>query len=102
MGMVNKQNKFAGMVAQLIIFAQSRGYQVTFGDAYRDPRVPYGHRKSTHRVRLAIDLNLFIDGEYVATDEAHAPLHDFWDALGGAERIVGDGNHYSLEHEGVR
>ncbi len=102
MGLVNKQNKFAGMVAQLIIFAQQRGYSITFGDAYRSPAVKYGHAKSTHRLRLAIDLNLFVDGKYVSTDEAHAPLHDFWDSLGGAKRIKGDGNHYSVEHKGVR
>ena len=102
MGMVDKQNKFAGMVAQLIIFAQQRGYQITFGDAFRDPRVTYGHKDSLHRERLAVDLNLFKDGFYIATDEAHAPLHDFWDSLGGAERIKGDGNHYSLSYKGMR
>lgn len=102
MGMVDKQNKFAGMVALLILYAQSLGYQVTFGDAFRDPRVPYGHPKSTHRVRLAIDLNLFKDGRYIHSNEDHAPLHDYWDKLGGSARIDGDANHYSCEHEGVR
>jgi hypothetical protein len=102
MGLVSKQNEFSGMVAQLIIFAQQRGYQITFGDAYRDDRVIYGHKDSLHRKRLAVDLNLFEDGKYVSSDEAHAPLHDFWDSIGGAERIKGDGNHYSLEYNGMR
>ena len=102
MGMVDKQNKFAGMVAQLIIFAQQRGYQITFGDAFRDDRVTYGHPKSTHRFRLAVDLNLFKDGVYLSSDEDHSQFHDFWDSLGGAERIKKDGNHYSLEHGGIR
>ena len=102
MGLVDKQNKFAGMVALLILYAQSLGYQITFGDAFRDPRVSYGHPKSTHRVRLAVDLNLFKDDVYLASDEDHAPLHDFWDSIGGSERIKRDANHYSLEHQGVR
>ena len=27
------------MIAQLVIFAYSKGYELTYGDAYRDPRV---------------------------------------------------------------
>lgn len=102
MGLVDKQNKFSGMVALLILYAQSLGYQITYGDAYRDDRVKYGHPRSTHRFRLAVDLNLFKDGSYLESDEGHSPLHDYWDKLGGAERIKGDANHYSLDHEGIR
>ncbi len=102
MGKVDKQAKFAIMTAQLIFFAFSKGYQLTYGDAYRDPRVLYGHKDSTHRHRMAVDFNLFKDGKWLRTDEDHAFLHDFWDSLGGAERIPNDGNHYSLEHNGVR
>ncbi len=102
MGLVDKQNRFASMSALLIHYIQALGYQVTYGDAYRDERVTYGHPRSTHRFRLALDLNIFKDGVYLSSDEAHAPFHDFWDSIGGAERIKGDGNHYSLEHEGVK
>ncbi len=59
MSLAEKQMKFALAVASLIQKAAQMGYQTTLGDAYRDPRVPYGHPKSTHRVRLAIDLNVF-------------------------------------------
>lgn len=100
--MVNKQNKFAGMVARLILFAQDNGYEVTFGDAFRDDRVTYGHPKSLHRKRLAVDLNLFKDGEYLTTSAGHAPLREFWLSIGGSSEIYGDANHYSLEHEGMR
>lgn len=34
-----KQSKFARMVADLIIKAYSLGYEITLGDAYRDPRL---------------------------------------------------------------
>jgi len=102
MGLVDKQNKFAGMVALLVLYIQSQGYQVTYGDAYRDDRVTYGHPKSTHRFRLAVDLNIFKDGVYLSGDEDHAKFHDFWDSIGGSERIENDGNHYSCEHQGIR
>jgi len=97
-----KQQRFTSMVALLITFINQRGYQVTFGDAYRDPRCPYGHPDSTHRSRLAIDLNLFKDGIYLSSGEEHEEFHDYWDDIGGAKRIEGDLNHYSLMHNGVR
>ncbi len=90
------------MVARLILHAQQLGFEVTGGDLYRDPRATYGHPKSTHRSRLAIDLNLFIDGEYIQDGRGHDKLHDYWDSIGGAKRIEKDMNHYSLKHNGVR
>lgn len=97
-----KQSKFTIMIAMLILFAEESGYELTFGDAYRDPRVLYGHKNSLHRYRLAVDLNLFKDGKWLTTDEDHAFLHDCWDTMGGAERIKGDGNHYALSHHGMK
>lgn len=97
-----KQRRFTLMVAELIQYAYSMDYEMTFGDAYRDPRAPYGHPDSNHRKRLAIDLNLFKDGEYLKDGVHHAILHDYWDMIGGAERISNDMNHYSLEWRGMR
>lgn len=106
-----KQTKFAFAIGRLLLYAEAVGYGVTFGDAYRDPRVfgevgkskGYGHASSAHKSRLALDLNLFIDGEYVGNDTAHhGKLHDFWDMLGGAPRIADDLNHYSFSEGGVR
>ena len=62
-----KQSMYARLVADLILKAYELGYEVTLGDAYRDPRLHgavgvkagYGHAKSCHKLRLAIDLNLF-------------------------------------------
>lgn len=102
MGMVDKQDKFSGMTARLIIYAQSLGYQITYGDAYRSPEVKYGHENSTHRVRLAVDLNLFRDGRYLTTTEDHKPLGEYWQRMGGSwGGEFDDANHYSLKHKGV-
>ena len=106
MSLRDKQVEFARALPRLIDRAFELGYQVTLGDAYRDPRndvndePPYGSKSSKHRRRLAIDLNLFTpdrDGNYqYCTDtEQHEELGHFWQLLGG--RWGGDwndGNHY--------
>lgn len=98
-----KQSRFVRMVALLILHAQHLGYELTFGDAYRDPRVRYGLRNSLHRSRLAIDLNLFRDGRWLSSTDSHKPLGLYWESIGGAwGGRFGDGNHYSLEHRGVK
>lgn len=102
-----KQRRFTLMVARLILHAEMLGYRLTFGDAYRDPRVTYGHPESVHRKRLGIDLNMFIKDaagrwQYITDGTGHDKLHDYWDSIGGAERIDDDMNHYSISHGGVR
>ena len=97
-----KQRKFTLMVATLIAWAYENGYELTWGDAYRGPSVKYGHPDSLHRKRLAVDLNLFIDGKFITDGTGHDKLHDFWDSIGGSKRIADDMNHYSLENGGMR
>lgn len=106
-----KQRRFTKMVAKLIDFAYANGYELTFGDAYRDPRLHgdmgvkkgYGHSKSNHKIRLAVDFNLFKDGKYLASSEDHKPLGEFWESIGGTwGGRFNDGNHYSLEHNGTK
>ena len=96
MKLSEKQALFSSMIGQLLRFIDSLpGYTVTLGDAYRK-----GDRK-LHGKRLAIDLNLFIEGEYKTDSESHLPLGLFWESLGGSwgGRFENrDGNHYSLAH----
>lgn len=101
MRLSEKQARFTKMVALLILWADAKGYNLTFGDAYRSPKVRYGHPQSLHRMRLAIDLNLFKDGKYLNKTEDHEPLGLFWESMGGTwGGRFDDGNHYSLKHEG--
>lgn len=104
-----KQRKLTRMIAQLIIFAYDSGYELTFGDAYRDPRVhgevgqkkSYSAANSVHKERLAVDFNLFKDGRFLTSTEDHLPLGLYWESLGGSwGGRFNDGNHYSLEHGG--
>jgi hypothetical protein len=99
-----KQSEFARMVARLIDKATEMGYEVTLGDAFRDPRLHgvvgvkrgYGAASSFHKMRLAIDLNLFKDGEFLPSTDAHEPLGGWWESVGGTwGGNFRDGNHYS-------
>ena len=107
----DKQRLFTRLLVKLITKAHELGYDVTLGDAYRDPRLHgavgykmgYGHPKSCHKIRLAIDLNLFKDGVYLTSDEDHKPLGEYWESLDDQCRWGGrfaDGNHYSITHNG--
>jgi hypothetical protein len=95
MSLRKRQSEFAKAAAELILEAYRLGYEVTLGDAYRDSRCPYGSRSSRHKMRLAIDLNLFKDGKYLTQTEDHSELGRWWEQRGG---IWGgnwhDGNHY--------
>jgi hypothetical protein len=103
MTLKEKQAKFVLMVADLILYANQLGYELTFGDAFRDARCPYGSKKSLHNLRLAIDLNLFIDGEYCRDTKSHEPLGLYWESIGGSwGGRFEDSNHYSYEHKGLR
>jgi hypothetical protein len=106
-----KQRKFTRMIAELILWAYDQGYEITVGDAYRDPRLHgavgvkqgYGAPSSCHKLRLAMDLNLFRDGKFLTATEDHRPLGEKWESMGGTwGGRFNDGNHYSLEHEGKR
>lgn len=98
MSLSNKQQQFARMVADLIIFINDSGYSCTFGDAFRSDAVPYGHPNSLHRKRLAVDLNLFDpDGNYRPDSEAYRFAGEFWEGLHPKNKWGGeqDGNHFS-------
>ncbi|WP_413502319.1 M15 family metallopeptidase [Serratia proteamaculans] len=113
MTLSEKQQLFTKLITQLILWADEKGYRLTFGEAYRTPeqaalnaKKGSGISNSLHTKRLAVDLNLFINGKYQTNSAAYLPLGEFWESIGGSWggrfRDRPDGNHFSLEHEGVR
>jgi len=107
------QIEFTRLVPRLVDKAFELGFAATLGDAYRDPRVHgevgtrvgYGHPKSAHKQRLAIDLNLFRDGLFLEGTEAHRELGEWWEQQHPLARWGGrfnDGNHYSFEYQGMK
>lgn len=107
-----KQSEFAYDVGLLIQKAYELGYEVTLAEAERPAWVAEvyaafdrGIRNSLHIQKLAIDLNLFRDGDWLTKTEDYRELGEYWESLrdgncwGGR---FGDGNHFSREHNGVR
>ena len=95
------QWEFLQDVSLLIQFAASQKLKLTGGNLYRNPeqnRVVEGTENSKHKDRMAIDLNLFIGGEFQTETDAHKPLGDFWETIRPENSWGGrfnDGNHYS-------
>ncbi len=105
---------FTKNLPELLHYIHDQGYECTLGDAYRSPKAfgkigekgPYGHPKSAHKRRLAIDLNLFKDGRYLRKTSDHAKFGEFWKRLHPLNRWGGDfkkpdGNHYSIVYGGT-
>lgn len=121
MTLQQKQARFSVLVARLILKAEEFGYEVSLGEAWRSLEVANFQTKkyadqgkgiveSLHRVRLAIDINLFIKatGQYLSRSEDYRRLGEWWESQsdgqirctwGGRFRRA-DGNHFSIEHEG--
>lgn len=113
MSLRQKQTEFARLVPRLIDKAFELGYEVTLGDAYRDPRVhgPMGSKRSysatnsNHKIRLAIDLNLFKGGRYITDDEGHSEIGAWWETQHEDARWGGrfqDPNHYEFRNNSAR
>lgn len=79
-----------------------------FAEALLNNGKANGIRLTEHGNKLALDLDLFINGEYQGTSEAHRPLGEYWKTLhplarwGGDFQPRPDGNHYSFEYNGVK
>ena len=89
-----QQSTFAHKVALLILYIYEKGYELTFADAYATS----GHKNNSfHYKRLAIDLNLFKDGNFLIKTSDHEQFGIFWESIGGTwGGRWGDGNHYSF------
>lgn len=96
--MRDKQSLFVRLIGVLIAYAYGKGYEFTFGDAWRPDGK--GHvANSFHYIRLAIDLNLFVNGEYKDTDcDEWQDLGAYWKGLNEACTWGGDFKQVDLNH----
>jgi len=99
------------LLPRLIDHAHALGFEIRGGDLFRAPslhgnfgtRKGYGKARSCHKLKLAIDLNLFLKGKFIKKTAGHQELGQWWEQQhllcrwGGR---FGDGNHYSLERFG--
>jgi hypothetical protein len=123
MELLQLQQRFTRLLADLIVFAYERGYEITLGELYRPKEMAqYYARKgkgiadSLHTLRLAVDINLFKDDKYLTDSEAYKELGEFWESLDspGFECCWGgrfkdskgkpkpDGNHFSIGYAGKK
>lgn len=95
MGLRQDQSDFMRALGKLLVFITDvKHWEVTTGDTYPGK---YKHSEfGQHPKGLAIDLNLFIDGKWQRSTEAHAVIGAYWKSLGGTwGGDWNDGNHYS-------
>lgn len=99
-----KQSLFVKLLAQLIDHVYGRGWELTLGEGYRSDQ--RGHMEgSLHYLKLAQDLNLFVDGNYVSDGNSMEwqEIGLYWESLHPLCRWGGrfkDANHVSLRHGG--
>lgn len=107
--MREKQSIFLLNVAKLIIWAFEHGMELTGGELMRSDaqQAIYLKEKKTkvkrskHQDRLAIDLNLFLQGQYIRDREPYKPLADYWKSL-NENNVAGydwkfDANHFEMK-----
>lgn len=98
-----KQELFALLAYKLQGHILESGYDIRLGHAYRCENCVMGAKNSNHKIKLAIDINLFKDGKFLQLTEDHKIFGEWWEkqhplcCWGGR---FNDGNHYSLEHGG--
>ena len=100
-----KQSLFAKLIAQLMTWIFAQGWEITCGDFNRPDHL--GHmQNSCHYIRLAADLNLFVNGQWVSDYSPEwQQIGDYWKTLDAGCRWGGDFqskdlNHFSIENAG--
>ena len=129
-----QQTIFAKNIGLLIGYVFSQGYEITLSEAYRTPLQAWvnglpkgslivaetpsgvkvewtekvggiGSAKSLHKLRLALDINLFTkEGAYLTDEVHHKKFGDYWKSLHELNRHggdFGDSNHFSMTYGGV-
>ncbi len=102
-----RQELFSRLIAEHILWLISKGYGVRCGDFFRDPRAHgefgekrgYSSARSYHKLKLAADLNLTMNGIYLDETEDHRESGEKWKSrhpmcVWGGD--FDDGNHYSM------
>ena len=104
-----KQSLFLLNAAKLIQWAFDNGFELTGGELLRtkeQQEIYFKSEKSQtmnsrHLQKLAIDLNLFIDGKYRTEKVAYAPIAEHWKSL-HPDNVAGydwgwDANHFEMK-----
>ena len=95
-----KQELFAILYAEHLVWLYEQGYRCRLGDVH----ATIGHKvDSLHYIKLAGDVNLFKNGDYITSTEGHRKSGEKWESRHPLCRWGGrynDGNHYEVTHGG--
>lgn len=115
--LLQKQKYFASIISDFIVCLEvTHGFEVTLGEAWRSPETcalyateGKGIKNSNHQNRLAMDLNLFKDGELLTAYTDYWKAGDVWKRIPGPYKHVWGGDfkmidvyHFAIEHDGVQ
>lgn len=107
-----RQELFMECLAKHLVWLLAEGYKVRGGELQRDARVAAmnattgsGILHSLHIDKLAIDLNLFRNGQFLDKTSDHAQSGAHWKSLHplcawGGDFSKPDGNHLSIRYAG--
>lgn len=119
--LVQKQIIFSRYIS--ILISQFYDQRITLGEAWRSPETcslyekeGKGIKDSCHILRLALDLNLWVDGKVSNDINHYRRLGEAWKEIpqlfpdtlpivtcwGGDFKSLCDIYHFSIEHGGVR
>lgn len=109
--LLERQFLFTRCLVKLFDFIHVSGAEFTLGEGYIGDSVQAGEGahmpNSLHFKRLAQDINLFIDGKYIAgVHPMWYRVGEYWKSLDpacrwGGDFKIGDFNHFSVEFGGV-
>lgn len=95
-----KQELFGILYGYHLVWLYENGYRTRLGDVHATD----GHKKdSLHYLKLAADVNLFKDGDYITSTKGHQKSGEKWESYHPLCRWGGrynDGNHYEVMHGG--
>lgn len=104
--LARRQRLFVYLLGQLILWVYEHpGWELSLGEGFDSERDGGHMHRSLHYLKLAQDLNLFVDGEYIRSGDhpAYREIGEFWERIHPLARWGGrfsDANHFSVEWEG--
>jgi hypothetical protein len=113
MTLSDARREFTRMLADLLDWCQVNGYAVAIDMGKRCPDCKVGHPKSLHKLGLAADILLYQDmnrdgdlndtEDYITNSSDYLPMGEYWERIGGSwGGRFNDGNHFSLEWNGMK